>query len=517
MHQPLKTTATSLPAGTAFSFVVSVEETRRFAQLSGDFNPSHVDPNAARRSLTGETVVHGVHALLRALDGVLADRPGDYCIEGLTATFARPILHGREVTCTVNPDQRGGLHLELRASDQNLQVILLRLATSRAPCAKLPPPELAHGSGDCRELTFAEAERARGDVPLALERSLCGQLFPNAARALPLVQLAELLAATRIVGMECPGRHSMLTKIAVQATSVKRGDLTLAYCVPRSHRPFSLLTLAVTGPTLAGELQVLYPPPAVAQAEYHQVQKAIPSGEFVSRRALVVGGSRGLGEVTAKILAAGGAKVIITYRRGSADAARIREEIARGGGRCQAMAFDVLEPPDRLPAGFSAHEKPTHLFGFASPAIGGKTTCWDFDRFASFARYYVQGFLETVRATRRLWQMDGERLEVFYPSTVLLDTGGLIAAEYAAAKAAGEALCRHLPHELPGTVCQAVRLPRLRTDQTNSFAVAAAPDALPVMRRVLRQFLSGAADGEPPCNRTLQTGGASSPSRADGR
>lgn len=34
-----------------------------FARLSGDFNPIHLDPLAARRTRAGDTVVHGVHML----------------------------------------------------------------------------------------------------------------------------------------------------------------------------------------------------------------------------------------------------------------------------------------------------------------------------------------------------------------------------------------------------------------------------------------------------------------------
>jgi acyl dehydratase len=39
-----------------------------FARLSGDFNPIHLDPIAARRTQAGVVVVHGIHAILWALD-----------------------------------------------------------------------------------------------------------------------------------------------------------------------------------------------------------------------------------------------------------------------------------------------------------------------------------------------------------------------------------------------------------------------------------------------------------------
>jgi NAD(P)-dependent dehydrogenase (short-subunit alcohol dehydrogenase family) len=38
--------------------------------------------------------------------------------------------------------------------------------------------------------------------------------------------------------------------------------------------------------------------------------------EFAGATALIIGGSRGLGELTAKLLAKGGARILITYATG---------------------------------------------------------------------------------------------------------------------------------------------------------------------------------------------------------
>ena len=48
--------------------VYKMEDQRRFTELSGDFNPIHLDPLRARRSLFGDVVVHGIHSVLHALD-----------------------------------------------------------------------------------------------------------------------------------------------------------------------------------------------------------------------------------------------------------------------------------------------------------------------------------------------------------------------------------------------------------------------------------------------------------------
>ena len=82
------------------------EYQRRFAALSGDFNPMHVDAIAARRTLFGVPVVHGVHLLCWALDSWLGSRgPAKTALERLTANFTRGVLVGEAASVAVGQDE----------------------------------------------------------------------------------------------------------------------------------------------------------------------------------------------------------------------------------------------------------------------------------------------------------------------------------------------------------------------------------------------------------------------------
>jgi NAD(P)-dependent dehydrogenase (short-subunit alcohol dehydrogenase family) len=58
-------------------------------------------------------------------------------------------------------------------------------------------------------------------------------------------------------------------------------------------------------------------------------------------RALVTGGSRGIGAATARLLAKAGAQVVVGYRSRMADAVQVVEELRAYGVRAEAFGADI--------------------------------------------------------------------------------------------------------------------------------------------------------------------------------
>ena len=412
------------------------EDQQAFAAWSGDINPMHMDAKAARRTQAGRPVVHGIHAVLWALDAA-AD-----CLDGvgaLTVRFDRMIHVGD--LCRLRRDA-GGAQLAIIVDD----VAVTRIDLSpRADRPLLPAEPDAHS------------------VPLEPQADAIAAAFPKASTALGTGFLVDLAGLSKLVGMVCPGLHSIFRGFSVTRGGEAVGP-ALQYRVLRDDERFNLVTMRVAGAALSGDVEAFRRAPPTEQPGVDALRGLVPPEAFAGRRALVVGGSRGLGALTAKLLALGGADVTLTYAVGDGEAGDVAQEIRAAGGSCNVLKLDVRQQPTagQLPAGAAFDQ----LYYFATPFIFGKRgRGLDPALLAEMMTFYVHAFYELCAGLR---EAGPQAIAVFYPSSVAVTERPAGLTEYAMAKAAGEVLCADLPRLLKGVRAHIRRLPRLQTDQTAS-------------------------------------------------
>ncbi|MDZ7782388.1 MAG: hypothetical protein U5K56_05415 [Halioglobus sp.] len=187
----------------------------------------------------------------------------------------------------------------------------------------------------------------------------------------------------------------------------------------------------------------------------------------------------------AKVLAAGGAKLMLTYASGAEDTGRIADEIAATRDRPALSRYDVLTPsPGPEFRAFLAEA--THIYYLASPLIHkGDPRRRDEALLDQYRRFYVDGLatlLDQLRAHRERHM----QLSVFIPSSVFLDGETRGFGEYIEAKKAAESFARQYALDNPDTHFHAPRLPRLHTDQTSGVRGLDADDTLKVVIDTLR-------------------------------
>lgn len=439
---------------------VGPEEARAFARLSGDFNPVHLSAVEARRTIFGRPIVHGIYLVFAVLDQVMADRTVPAHLRRLRATFHRSISIGADFSIRLD-----------RKADEEFTATILSETAEKAATIRLSltdsaeePQALPEGDWpEVEPLLFDPAASARsGSVPLRLDDLLLRSLFPAAA-LLPRPHLAALLASTQVVGMRCPGLHSIFSALDL-TFSDSRDAIRLDYAVKSLHPDFGMVALELVGPSVTGSAEAFLRPRPVAQPRLAALQGAAPARDFLGVHAMVLGGNRGIGEVAAKLLALRGAAVTITYHRGKADAGRVVAEAADFGLRINMLPMDVTDAAS-VDANAASLKMQDHIVYCATPPI--QATAQGFSRpvFDRYCDFYVAGMTSVVLMART------ERpLSVSAPSTVFLDEPQPGYGEYIASKAAAEALSRNMNATLSGLTIAMPRLDRVLTDQTNAIA-----------------------------------------------
>ena len=454
----------------------TLDDQLRFARLSGDYNPIHVDPVAARRLLFGKVVVHGVHLALWAMDRLVAQHPALHSFAALRVNFDSPVGCLEDVK--VHWSAGEGAIYSARILQGERTVCRLRLNAGQGPAGAAMVPSSAD-ENVCRDRTWTEVATAEGKIPLRLPAETF-ELFPGLAR-FSAGQLAAMLAATRLVGMEAPGLHSLFSAIELAAREDQPWAPDLTYGVRRADERFGLVDFAVDCGALAGRISAFMRPAPMRQKSMIQLAGMVPAGEFSGQRALVVGGSRGLGEVTAKLLALGGARVTISYSSGEGEAAAIAAEAGGMGASIDHVRLDVAR--DGMPP--AGAEPWTHIYYFASPKIApnGRDEAFDADAFDLYRRFYVDGLARLIAFAQR---SGAPTATLWFPSTVFIDTREKGFKEYAAAKIAAEQLAGWVSTVYPPLRCTFTRLPKLATDQTQAIGTSSVADNEQVMLPILR-------------------------------
>lgn len=460
----------------------SPELQNEFARLSGDWNPMHMSAVLARRTQSGRPVVHGMHTVLRVLDLYAESSPDLALPSKLTVRFPAPVYVDDAIEIQRVDGTERQLRLQARVESTTTADLRLVLGDVRRPqeyAGDCPVDDQMH----CRELTLAEMAGRSGTVHLAQSLDRINQQFPSAAKWLGVERVGALLCLSRLVGMECPGLHSLFSGFTIEFPQ-EGTPTSLQYQVAGVDTHFRMLSINVNGLGVRGSVEAFARYPPIAQSPIKELSALVDRKEFVGQRALIIGGSRGLGELTAKLIAAGGGHPIITYAVGREDAERVTAEIKSWGGGCDALSYDVRRPSSEQLKSLTGAI--SNLYYYATCQIFGRrvrefqSTILD-----EFLEFYVRGFYDICAALR---ESSKQGVSVFYPSSVAVEDRPRNMTEYAMAKAAAEVLCADLNRSWPTLHITISRLPRLLTDQTSTIASTENANSvdtiLPIIRKV---------------------------------
>jgi acyl dehydratase len=152
-----------------------------FAEASGDWNPMHMDPLAARRTQMGAPVVHGMHTALLCLDVFAQSTNDPPVLSAITASFLKPVYVGDSVTFLIA--RQSPLRLAAEVDGVKVMTIDLTLDSQKeSRPAKNSLTDSMSMNRTPQDRSFTDIEKASGITERIAISNASERLFPNAAR-----------------------------------------------------------------------------------------------------------------------------------------------------------------------------------------------------------------------------------------------------------------------------------------------------------------------------------------------
>ena len=351
-----------------------------------------------------------------------------------------------------------------------------------------PPSSLSHHTIEKNipdKLTAEDIASCSGQISTVCDVKLLEKMYHYLVKNISLSQISQIIASSTLVGMKCPGLNSVYSELKITFTDEdKNNEQKLSYNVQSFDKRFNLAHIDIESSGMSGSIKAFLRPEPQKQAPYSEFLTVVEKNEFIDKKALIIGGSRGLGEVTAKLLSAGGAEIVISYFKGYTEAQSLLDDILVNGGKAKILQLDVTTEDNNLINSLGKNWTPTHLYYFPTPFISvAEKGLFSSQIYNRFSLYYVTGFNNLI-----LQLLPHGLKKVFYPSSVFIDELPLNMGEYSAAKMAGETLCNFLEKTHRDLKIFKPRIPRMKTDQTATFLPISANEPISKMIEYIRQL-----------------------------
>lgn len=451
--------------------IVTQEQVQQFAELSGDYNPLHIDSEYAYNSLYKQQVVHGVYQVFYVLNDYLKKKCKKFYLSKISVNFHSALLLGEEFFVEVLESE---LQVEflLKKSDEVITTIKVLLLEEKSNTQfhktvkykkQLPQqPDFSKLETEYRESVF-------------FDENLLKQMFYEVYDKLSFVSVGFLLATTRIVGMKFPGKNSIFSSINFECCHGSCEEFTYSISF---HKILKVVTINLNG-MLNGKLRALLRPEQVKMTPISQL-KEFKISNCTDQKALVVGGSSGIGLQCVRMLSLNNASVLFSYYKNEVEAKKnVIDLIAVNKNVC---AFKMnVSNIEKETFDYINQFSPTHLYYFATPRIIHNSELLNFNCFIELSEYYIFALEKIIKNCPSI-------KKIFLPSSTAIVELPKDMYEYSIVKYAMELFAFILQKKYMVNVF-VPRLPRIETNQTQSVMNVYSSKAEDVLYEELNKFL----------------------------
>ena len=430
----------------------------QFANTSKDFNKIHTDKIVARKLIFGEQIVHGINILLTALSFL---KEKNLKIRNIGCSFLNPVFLNNKVDffkvkkknniiiyVNVKSELKGVLYLREEIKDNKIKIIQTK------KIKKINLKKKIKISKSTLDFKVYNLETKEIKIP---------KKFLKILKVLKKKQIQEILSISFFVGMVCPGKYSLISSIDINLNSGKAPNSDIFYKVKKKDKRFNRFEIHFSNTIFGQVFAFSYNVPFQEKLSFFKkrIKKNI---SLYKKNSLIIGGSRGLGEDTSKILASAGSNIILTYFIGKQDAKKIKKEINRHTNvKCKTLKLDLSN--SSFIKKIKKLKKIDFIFYFATIKITS-TKIFNFELYKKYKKIYCSNFYKMCKIVN---QISSSKIKVFFPSTIFINEKQKKYSEYVRAKKDSEKIIKKINKNFKRVKVISFRLPVMNTSQNISI------------------------------------------------
>ena len=465
-----------------------------FAKFSCDFNHIHINPISVRRSIHGAQVVHGVNILLCALNYYFKKK-NIIKFKKIKCIFMHPVIVNKTVDFILE-ERKENINIKITDSSKVYSIITLS-KDNVAFREKLPKHNVYYNkinkiNKSYINKNFSEIKKKNRYYIINLCNFKSSSLYNNLKKYLSNLQIKEILSLSYFVGMVCPGYNSILSSIDINFDNQISKNENINFSLKKFDKRVNLLKTYFSN-RIFGTVNSFTYPGEVKQPPISKIKKFIYKKEFSKINTLIIGGSRGLGELTAKILVSGGANTTITYYQGIKEAKKLKENIKFETGQiCKIKKLNVISKDfiDKIKNCLNKD----FIFYYPTPKISStKNENFSNEKFEYYYKFYVKQFTILCNFIEKY---SDKQIIIFYPSTIFVLNESNNFKEYVKAKLIAEKKIKEINKNFKNVKIISHRLPQLNTDQTSGVINTSKNDNIKVMVPIIKSLINNKKVGK---------------------
>jgi hypothetical protein len=451
-----------------------------FAQISGDYNPIHINEIEARKLHSGGILVHGIHTVTWALDCFFKKKPQNK-LSSLKTKFFKPIYLNQKLFIVFeNVNNKKDI---IKVYDKELLVSVILESSDLSFGDKIVDSKYHFDFP--KEFKYNDESNV---IPISLSKKMILDKYPFISNSVGLEIVSNIVGLSRLVGMECPGLNSLFVGFNINFNHKNVVNTNkIFWSINKYYSNQAPINISVKSSIMEGIVQAYIRPSPIIQLPFLEISKFTKNTINLNNTfSIIIGGSRGLGEVTSKIIASYGGNVIITYNNGKNEAIKICNDINTNTSSDLAVPLHLnIENPKNLFDYVTTNKiQINSIYYFATPKIKGiKSIELDEYLLNLYNLFYTVYFSRLLRLLNK--NILNNEIKIFYPSTIFIDQKNENLMEYVLSKKNAEAYIESINYKLKNIDIVVDRLDMLNTDQNNSVFSVETKDPLIVMNDIV--------------------------------